>query len=257
MGPDPQIDLTLDGSGPLYEQIRRAIALRITNGAWPPGTRVPPEQLLMRQLGTSRMTVHRAMVALAEDGLVQRRRRTGTVVAVPPVSHAVMTIPDIQEAIAASGRTHRLEIILQQHFPEGSPVLRGRFGSICEGNILHLVCRHLADEKPYVIEDRVISLDVAPDAIAQTFTQRPPGSWLLDTVPWTQAEHAISAIALDEPTAHLLGLKASQPALQVLRRTWNGEQHVTVVFLIYPGESHVFVGRFAPYAQNSRRDATG
>ena len=257
MSPDPQTDLTLDGSGPLYEQIRRAIALRVTSGSWPPGTRVPPEQLLMRQLGTSRMTVHRAMVALAEDGLVQRRRRIGTVVAVPPVSHAVMTIPDIQEAIAASGRVHRLEIVSRQHFPEGSPTLRGRFGAICDGNILHLVCRHFADGAPYVIEDRVISLDMAPEAINQSFAQRPPGSWLLDTVPWTQAEHAISAIALDEPTARLLGLKARQPALQVLRRTWDGDRHVTVVSLAYPGESHVFIGRFAPYAQNSRRDAAG
>lgn len=257
MGSDPDDDLTLDGSGPLYEQIRRAISARITGGQWPPGTRVPPEQLLMRQLGTSRMTVHRAMVALAEDGLVQRRRRTGTVVALPPVSHPVMTIPDIQEAIAASGRAHRLEIVTRTHFPAGAPALRPRFGSICDGNILHLVCRHLADGKPYVIEDRVISLEAAPEAMAQSFARRPPGSWLLDTVPWTRAEHAISAVALDETTARLLGLKARQPALQVLRRTWHGDRHITVVLLVYPGENHVFVGQFAPYAQNSRREVGG
>ena len=246
MGSDPDDDLTLDGSGPLYEQIRRAISARITGGQWPPGTRVPPEQLLMRQLGTSRMTVHRAMVALAEDGLVQRRRRTGTVVALPPVSHPVMTIPDIQEAIAASGRAHRLEIVTRTHFPAGAPALRPRFGSICDGNILHLVCRHLADGKPYVIEDRVISLEAAPEAMAQSFTRRPPGSWLLDTVPWTEAEHRIHAAGATRAEARALAVDIGTPCLVVERRTWRGKTPITLVRLLYPGDAHRLVAHFKP-----------
>lgn len=244
----------LEGSGPLYEQIRQTIAGYITSGAWPPGTRVPPEQELMRQLGTSRMTVHRAMVSLADDGLVQRRRRIGTVVATPPISHHAMTIPDIQEAIAASGRTHRLEIVSREVFPQGAPTLRAKFGPVCDGPVLHLVCRHFADQQIYVVEDRVIALSVAPEAVNASFKDRPPGSWLLDHVAWSEAEHAISAISLDEATARLLDSKPRLPALQVLRRTWNGGALITVVFLVYPGESHVFIGRFAPYAQNSRRE---
>lgn len=248
--------MTLDGDGPLYEQIQRAISSRITSGQWPPGTRILPEQVLMRDFGVSRMTVHRAMVALAEDGLVQRRRRVGTVVAAPQIAHPVMMIPDIPEAVAASGRVHRLEIVARTHFPEGSPALRSKFGPICDGNILHLVCRHLADDVPYVIENRVILLDAAPGAETQSFDRRPPGSWLLDTVPWSRAEHEISAVALDEATARLLNLKPRQPALQVMRRTFEGERHITVVFLVYPGESHVFVGEFAPYGRNARQQAS-
>lgn len=64
-----QIDaVTLDGAGPLYDQIRRAIRDLILAGAWPPGTAVPPEHALMEKLGASRMTVHRALAQLAREG---------------------------------------------------------------------------------------------------------------------------------------------------------------------------------------------
>lgn len=45
-----------------------------------PGGRLPPEADLARELGVSRTTVRAALHTLAEDGIVSRRRRHGTVV---------------------------------------------------------------------------------------------------------------------------------------------------------------------------------
>ena len=70
----------------VLDQIRRAIRDLILGGTWPPGTPVPPEHALMERLGASRMTVHRALVQLAREGLITRRRRSGTVVASPPTT---------------------------------------------------------------------------------------------------------------------------------------------------------------------------
>ena len=53
----PDLALTLDGDGPLYEQIRRAIALKITRRQWLPGDRIPFESELCSALSISRMTV--------------------------------------------------------------------------------------------------------------------------------------------------------------------------------------------------------
>lgn len=44
------------------------------------GGRLPPEADLARKLGVSRATVRAALQTLAEDGIVSRRRRHGTVV---------------------------------------------------------------------------------------------------------------------------------------------------------------------------------
>lgn len=48
-------------------------------GAFPDG-KLPPEERLARDMGVSRATVRAALQSLAEDGIVSRRRRHGTVV---------------------------------------------------------------------------------------------------------------------------------------------------------------------------------
>ena len=68
---------------PRYAEIRRALEEAIMSGAWRPGRRVPSEHALMEQFGCSRMTVNKALSALAEAGLILRKRRSGSFVASP------------------------------------------------------------------------------------------------------------------------------------------------------------------------------
>lgn len=65
---------------PLHEKVRSRIMTRIADGRWPEGFVLPAEADLAKQLGVSEGTVRRAMLALTQDGLLMRRRRTGTVV---------------------------------------------------------------------------------------------------------------------------------------------------------------------------------
>ena len=76
----------------------------------------------------------------------------------------------------------------------------------------------------------------------------PPGDWLLQNSLWSQAEHAISAVAAEpERGASFSRSGAAMPCLLVERRTWNQGAPVTAVRLLYPGGRHRFVGRFGPY----------
>lgn len=65
---------------PLHEQVTDRITARIADGRWPEGFVLPTEADLARMLSVSEGTIRRAMQALTQDGLVMRRRRTGTVV---------------------------------------------------------------------------------------------------------------------------------------------------------------------------------
>ena len=74
--------LVLDAGSPVppYEQVRSALAERITQGAMPAGTRLPTVRGLADELGLAARTVARAYRELEQAGLVETHGRGGTLV---------------------------------------------------------------------------------------------------------------------------------------------------------------------------------
>jgi GntR family histidine utilization transcriptional repressor len=227
----------------LYKQIRLDIERQILTGEWPPGHRIPFEHELMVRYGCSRMTVNKALSELAQADLIERRRRAGTFVRRPKFLSAVLQIADIRAEITALGRSYGYELI-QCSRRVANAVDRARLGVPKTGKVVAIACRHSADNVPFAIEDRLIDLDAVPEAAAADFAIEPPGSWLLHHVPWTEAEHAISAIVADEAAAVALDIAIGAPCLVIERHTWRSARPLTAVRLLYPGESHKLVARF-------------
>jgi len=67
----------------LYRQIADQIRGLIRSGEFPPGSRLPPERDLAKQLGVSRPSVREALIALEVEGLVEVRIGSGIYVLVP------------------------------------------------------------------------------------------------------------------------------------------------------------------------------
>ncbi|HVJ52913.1 MAG TPA: UTRA domain-containing protein [Aliidongia sp.] len=236
-------ELELDGIGPLWQQIQRAIARPILNGAWQAGTRVPSELDLMTRFGAARMTVHRALRNLAGEGLVARRRRAGTVVAVVPPERPVFEIWDIAAEIEASGSAYGFDLIERHEVPADDP-RRALLAVGPTDGLLALTVRHRADDRPVQLEERLINLTAAPQALDETFEPMPPGRWLLRTIDWTEAEHAISAGGAPAGIARPLDIEPDTACLIVERRTWNGAMPVTFARLWHPGDTRRLIGRF-------------
>jgi GntR family transcriptional regulator, histidine utilization repressor len=227
----------------LYKQIRLDIERQILTGEWPPGHRIPFEHELMVRYGCSRMTVNKALSELAQADLIERRRRAGTFVRRPKFLSAVLQIADIRAEITALGRSYGYELI-QCSRRVANAADRARLGVRKTGKVVAIACRHSADNVPFAIEDRLIDLDAVPEAAMADFAIEPPGSWLLHHVPWTEAEHAISAIVADEQAAAALEIVIGAPCLVIERHTWRSARPLTAVRLLYPGESHKLVARF-------------
>ena len=239
-----EAQLQLDGEGPLHEQIRKAFARKISARELKPGDRLPFEYELTRSLKISRMTVSRALQALADEGLIVRRRKAGSFVA-EQVSHDTpLTIGVPRSDILAAGKVYRYEL-LSKIRTSASQDQAGKT------RILHLVCRHLADGVPMLLERRWINLDAVPAAALESFETSPPGEWLLSHVPWNEAEHVISAVAADSEAARYLDVDAGSPCLRLDRKTWSGAATVTHVTLIYPGDRKTFTGRFHPAGEQT------
>ncbi|MBO9560108.1 MAG: histidine utilization repressor [Caulobacter sp.] len=231
--------------GTLYQRIRTEIEDLIRSGAWPPGRKIPSEIALMAQFGCSRMTVNKAMSALAKEGLIVRRRRAGSFVARPRVHSAVLDIPDIQAEIVARGETYRFDLLeRKRRKPRADDVEETALAA--GGELLALRGLHNAGDRPFALEDRLISLVAVPEAEAPDFAEESPGAWLLHHVPWTEAENRISAVGAEAEEAGLLALDEGAALLAVERRTWRAGEPVTWVRQLFPGEAYDLVARFGP-----------
>jgi GntR family histidine utilization transcriptional repressor len=227
---------------PLHETIRARLAQDILSGVLKPGQKLPNETDLAAEWNCARMTVGRALGALAEAGMVQRRRRAGTFVARRTVQETVLEIRDVAADVRALGREYAFRRLARREagasadeattlgVPEGAPILL-------------VIGLHLADGEPHALEERLISLGAAPAAAQERFEDQPPGAWLLTHVPWTEAEHAITALAADGQTAKRLGISVGSALLCLERRTWLSGVCVTSARFLYPAGAQRFTAR--------------
>jgi len=227
----------------LHQRIYADLERRILSGDLSPGDRIPFEHELTETYDCSRMTVSKAISELAGRGLVTRRRRAGTFVAQPKAHAAVLAIPDLQAEVEARGQAYGYALLdrveRNARDDDEAELAAG-------GRLLDLTCLHSADGTPLALEHRLIALAAAPQAVEVDFQTLAPGSWLLTSEPWTEAENRISAIEADAMAARLLGLKPGAACLCVERRTWRDGQGVTRVWQTFPGDRYDLVARFSP-----------
>src|SRR3954469_8074405 len=157
----------------LYQRIRTDLEQRIMSGAWPPGHRVPFEHELMATYACSRMTVNKVLSALADAGLVERRRRAGSFVSRPRGQSAILQIPDLKAEVEKRGERYGYRLL---DLPKRAATAhdRGRRGAGGPPSLLGARCRHEAEGQPFAIEDRLINLQAVPDAAKQDFSGTPP-----------------------------------------------------------------------------------
>ncbi len=232
-----------DAPQTLDRRIRADLETQIRSGVWPPGFRIPTEQELKAKYGCARMTVSTAISALVAAGLIERRKKAGSFVAHPQVHAAVLEIPDLRAVIEARGEAYAYQgraRMIRQRDPANSDELA--LGA--PADVLALEGLHFAHDAPFALERRVICLTAVPEAAGIDFNAEAPGSWLLRRVPWTEAEHRISAENPAAADARLLAIGGSSACLQVKRWTWRQGQGITFVTQLFSGATYDLVARF-------------
>jgi GntR family histidine utilization transcriptional repressor len=230
---------------PLHQRILSEVEGRILSGEWPPGHRIPFEHELTTHYGCSRMTVNKALTDLVKRGLIERRRKAGTYVSHPHVQSAVLEIHDLRREVQALGLAYDYRID-SRRLRRTRVEDRERLELPRASSVLDIICRHFADDRPFCLEERLISLAAVPEAAEEDFASLSPGSWLLGKVPWSAAEHRIRAVAADRAIADALAIAPGTACLVIERRTWSGNTDITHVRLTYPGDRHELVAQFAP-----------
>jgi GntR family histidine utilization transcriptional repressor len=233
-------------AAPRYLEIARDIEQAILSGRWSPGHRVPTETELTKRYSCARMTVSKALSSLAHAGLIERRRRLGTFVAVPRRQAAVLEVRDLKDEIVARGSTYRYQLLSRTLGRALAPEA-AKLGLTKGAPILRVKALHIASDAPFSLEERLINVGEVPRAAEEPFTKVSAGAWLIAHIPWTEAEHRISATSAGAFESDKLQIAPQSACLVVERQTWRLDRAITYVRLVFPEKTmHYLMARFTP-----------
>lgn len=218
-----------------FQDVRDEVMRRIEVRIWPQGALLPTETDLAEEFGCARATVNRALRELAERGVIDRKRKSGTRVALQPVKQAKLEIATARRLVEERNATYRYALVSRN--------LQAAPGWLCSQmdlpqgtEILHMEAMHYADGQPFHFEDRWINIASVPESKGADFETTPPGEWLLAAVPFSNAEVGFLATSADAALADYLNCAPGAALFQMERSTWFQEQPVTFARMTFhPG----------------------
>lgn len=203
-----------------WQTVQDEVSRRIKARIWQPGDLIPTEAELAAEFDCARVTVNRALRELAETGVLDRRRKAGTRVAEHPTRRAVFDIPILRQEITATGARYGYALVRAAVADPPVPVRAAmRLGA--DARALTVQALHLADDRPFVFEDRWINLGAVPAAQTVDFTSISANEWLVRNAVFSRGEVVFSATVADARLAELLGAAPGDALFCVDRRTWD------------------------------------
>ena len=213
---------------PKAQAIAHEVRRRIIDREWRQGDRIPDEADLAVEFGAARATMNKALQMLADEGLLDRRRRAGTRVAVDPVRKATLSIPIVREQIESAGMAYSHRIITHRRSPLPD-ALALRLAAPAGMPMIHLRAVHYGDGMPFQYEDRWINPQAVNGMDGVDFRHVNANEWLVRNAPYARADVSGSAANADVRDARLLQTRPGQALLILHRVTWNEDQWITTV----------------------------
>lgn len=218
-----------------HQSIREAIRERIAAGEWRPGALMPSEAGLAEEYRCARTTVNRALQSLAEDGIIERKRRAGTRVKELPVRRAKFEIPIVRHEVEAGGARYRPHLLLREH-GKAPDHIAARLRLADGAKALHLQTVHLGDGRPHAFEDRWVNIAAAPGILTAPFDEISANEWLVRHAPYSSGDVAFSAAPAGPREAASLEAREGDALFAIERTTWREETFITTMKLFYrPG----------------------
>lgn len=218
-----------------WQAIQDDVLRRIRDGEWKRGEIIPSEVELAAAFGCSRATVNRALQALADAGILDRRRKAGTRVALHPVRKATLPIPIIRHEIEGRDQAYGYRLLHRKRCVPPNDV-RAVMQLDAKTAVLRVKALHLADGAPYVYEDRWINIEAVPAIAEADLSERSANEWLVVHAPFTHGDIAFTAARATETEADHLATKPDEALFVIERLTFDTEIAITSVRLVFaPG----------------------
>jgi GntR family histidine utilization transcriptional repressor len=226
--------------GMTWQAVQDIVLERIQNGIWPEGELIPTECDLAAELGCARATVNRAMQALAENGVVERRRKVGTRVAIHPRVQLVRTL--LRRELEAAGHEYGYELVSATETNPPADVAQAMMLRSSEV-LLYSRAVFYSDGIPYCCEERWTNTFAAKGLDAAVLATISPCEWLLGNVPLNRASMSVGVATADTGfVAPALNLPKDDPVLHLERLEWLNNMPVSLSRRYFPRD-HRFEGQ--------------
>lgn len=203
-----------------WQTVRNEVLARIRSQEWSAGNLIPTEKQLASEWGCARATVNRALRDLAENGIVERRRKVGTRVTAAPSLRASREVSATRSDIHALGAEFSYRLLQSERI--AAPAAIARQLQIGNGDpVLYVNAVFLADQVPYCCQVMWLNLAALPDLDGVDLTDGSAEEWLEHVVRPNHGRIAILALAVEEGSAETMNVRVGTPLLTVERTDWS------------------------------------
>jgi GntR family transcriptional regulator len=235
-------------SVPLYVQIAESLLDKIESGELVPGDRLPSERELSEKLGVNRLTLRRAFRVLEDQGLLIRRRGSGTYVAESKIEWRAGQLIPFTRGAQRRGYTPGAKVILFERRPVEAAVARELKLPI-SAPVYYVHRLRFVNREPVLLERFTVPAGRFPGFERYDLTQRSLYE-VMETeygVSISRARQSLEPVVASEYEAELLGIKPGAPLMLERRLTVDqGGRPVEHGKDLYRGDRFRFVTEIAP-----------
>jgi GntR family transcriptional regulator len=215
------------------------IQKRIESGQLKPGDPVESERLLARSYGVSLMTARHALVSLEREGMVERKRGSGTFVA-PPKIH-FNKLMSFSEQLAGRSMSSSSKVIYLKAVDDEDEIA-ARLALPSQSRLLKLERLRLGANEPFALETCYFSAEQF-SGLSRSTLERGSLFSLLEREYGVEIAHAdeeIDATLPDRTSAKLLGIARDQPLLRIRQTIYSTTGKPTLYVLgLYRADRHM------------------
>lgn len=237
---EAKFKLSDDNFVPYYHQIKETLRSQIEAGHYAVGDLIPSEAELQRLFGVSRATIRHAIEGLVAEGLLDRKKGKGTLVAGPKIKEQLPRLVSFTEEIHSVGRVALTRVLSATHvvppariaqalqIGAGEKVLRVDRLRLVDGEPLVILASHMAPWVKLGPED-----DFSGSLYAKLENDL--------HIQLGRADQVIESLRAPREYATLLGCEAGDPVLAFHRVTYTKDgRPVEYVDATYRGDRYQY-----------------
>ena len=227
---------------PLYHQIQHLIRHRIHGGLYPPGTQIPSEHDLCRELNVSRVTLREALRELVRESLLVKVQGKGTFVSSnPPKRLAPVRYTGFLEELQERVRKLRVTDVDIAQVPASSELKTTLQLSPATTEVTLIKRLRHIDDEPFSYTQNYLPTEIGQRIRAKDLFSTPLLKILQQDlkIPILRARETIEAAPADPDTARRLGIPVLYPVMHMTRLMYTtGDRPFELVDIYYRADKY-------------------